>query len=144
MGIHLGLGSVAWILERRLRRTESSLRAMEDPDTVSRWGHVSDLQNYTALANNTLGGLQPDQIKALPEISASTADLQELECSICLNEFCDGDAMRQLPTCGHTFHRCGIDLWLLRRADCPLCKQNVFVSSDTSPTVAMETEHWHV
>lgn len=29
---------------------------------------------------------------------------------------------RQLDGCGHTFHRSCIDLWLFRRADCPLCK----------------------
>lgn len=142
--IHLVIGSVAWVLERRLRRTESSLRAMEDNDTVSRWGQVSELSGYTALTNNSLGGLAPDQIKALPEMQASSLDLQETECPICLNDFCDDDAVRQLTTCGHTFHRCCIDLWLLRRADCPLCKQSVLENGDAVSDTRVETEHWHV
>jgi len=150
--IHLTLGTIAGILERRLRRTEHSLRAMEDPETLERWGQVSMLPGYTALANNSLGGLAPEQIKALPETSAGALDLGEAsECSICLNDFCPSDAVRQLGSCGHTFHRSCIDLWLLRRADCPLCKQGVVCShgaadpsaKGATPT-AMEAEQWHV
>jgi len=127
--IHLTLGGVAWVLERRMRRTESSLRAMEDSDTLSRWGSVSQLSSYTAMINNSLGGLTPDQINALPETTAGEAEVAEkTECSICLNDFDHGDAMRQLSGCSHCFHRSCIDLWLLRRADCPLCKQSVLAS----------------
>jgi len=140
--IHLGLGSRAWFLERRLRQTEDNLRAMEDPDTLSRWGQVSQLSGDTALTNNSMVGLTPEQIKQLPETVGGAIDLQENECSICLNEICDHDAVRQLGTCGHTFHRCCIDLWLLRRADCPLCKQNV-VQHEDAPAV-VEAERWHV
>jgi len=145
--IHFTLGGVAWVLERRLRRTENSLRAMEDPDTLSRWGQVGSLSGYTALANNTLGGLTPDQIKALPETLGSAMDLtEESECSICLNDLCATDSCRQLGSCGHSFHRCCIDLWLLRRADCPLCKQNVIAIDTTTDTttVSTELEQWHV
>jgi len=141
--IHCTLGGIAWVLERRLRRTEASLRAMEDPDTLSRWGQVSTLvglSGYPSLTNNSLGGLTPDQIKALPEAQASVMELDEIsECSICLNELNDGDAMRQLGGCGHCFHKSCIDLWLLRRADCPLCKQNVLASGNET-----EMEHWHI
>jgi len=139
--IHAAFGGVAWVLERRLRLTEANLRSMEDGDTVARWGHVSQLSGYTALANNSLGGLTPDQIHALPESLASDAKLaDDPECSICLNELCHDDTVRQLTSCGHTFHRSCIDLWLLRRADCPLCKQSVLgvCSHD------VEVEHWRV
>jgi len=124
--IHATLGGVAWILERRVRTTEASLRSMEDSDTVARWGQVSMLPGYTALANNSLGGLSPDQIHELPEMSAAEANLgEDSECSICLNDIGQDDTVRLLSSCGHCFHRCCIDLWLLRRADCPLCKQSV-------------------
>lgn len=145
--IHMTLGGVAWVLERRLRRTEDSLRSMEDSDTLQRWGQVSQLSGYTALANNSLGGLTPEQIKALPEAWGGAMELsEESECSICLNEICAHDSVRQLGVCGHTFHRSCIDLWLLRRADCPLCKQNVLTedASSISTTSSSEVEHWHV
>lgn len=136
--IHCTLGGVAWVLERRLRQTENSLRAMEDPDTLARWGQVSQLEGYTSLANNSLGGLTPDEIKTLPESTPSAMGLDESsECSICLNELCPNDSVRQLNSCSHTFHKCCIDLWLLRRADCPLCKTDVLAVSDSE-------EQWHV
>jgi len=150
--IHSTLGGIAWVLERRMQRTEASLREMEDPDTVSRWGSVSTMSSYTALANNSLGGLTPEQIKALPQAKASELQLaDDCECSICLNELDDDDCVRQLCGCSHTFHRACIDLWLLRRADCPLCKQSVLAdpgasdkAAGTAETPAFEVEHWHV
>lgn len=133
MIIHFTLAGFAWVLENRLRRTESSLRSLEDSDTVARWGNVSQLPDITALVNNSLGGLTPDEIHALPETVAGEDELgEEKECSICLNEICCNDAVRQLGSCGHTFHRSCIDLWLLRRADCPLCKTTVRKSEDSS------------
>lgn len=43
-----------------------------------------------------------------------------LECSICTEPYLEGATLRQLP-CGHEFHQCCIDPWLLRRsATCPL------------------------
>jgi len=139
--IHFTLGCVAWVLERRLCRTESSLRAMEDSDTLSRWGQVSQLSDYTALVNNSLGGLTPDQINALPEARGGDIGLDETsECSICLNELGQDDTVRRLSNCSHCFHRSCIDLWLLRRADCPLCKQNVLIKEEAGPVTEVQTE----
>lgn len=147
--IHLTLGGLAWGLERRLRRTEDGLRALEDLDTLSRWGQVSQLSNYTDLSNEAMRGLAPEQIKALPESRAYELDLDETsECSICLNTFSSEDPVRQLGSCGHCFHRACIDLWLLRCAECPLCKQSVLTSKDAARcscvTETTETVHWHV
>merc|ERR1719247_2780242 len=129
--IHFTLGGVAWALERRICRAEDSLRAMESSDTLARWGQVSQLAGYTALANNPFGGLKPEESKALPEMPAELLHLDEnSECSICLSGFCAHDEVRQLGTCGHTFHRSCIDLWLLRSEHCPLCKQSVVVKKD--------------
>lgn len=143
--VHSTLGGIAWVLERRVRRAEASLRAMQDSDTTSRWGNVSQLSGYSDLVNNSMGGLTPDQIHALPEAIASELKNcagEEMECSICLNDIEEDDAVRQLCGCGHTFHRACIDLWLLRRADCPLCKQNVLASGEGASK--SEVEHWHV
>lgn len=142
--LHTTLGGVAWVLEFRLRRTEASLRAIEDSDIVNRWGHVSQLSGYTDLSNNSMGGLTPDQIHALPEALVPLLKGGEaIECSICLNEVEEDDAVRKLSRCGHTFHRACIDLWLLRQAVCPLCKESVMAAaSDEKPT--SDGEQWHV
>jgi len=144
--IHATLGGMAWVLERRLRRTEDSFRAVADGDTLSRWGEVSQLSGYTDLTNNSLKGLTPDQIKQLPEGVAGMMQLgEDSECSICLNDVDSSDTVRQLQGCGHTFHRACIDLWLLRRADCPLCKQGVLSDSKVAPCCSStESEPFHV
>lgn len=148
--IHTSLGGIAWVLERRLRRTEDNLRSLEDPDTLARWGSVSQLSGYTDLTDNKMGGLTPDEIKTLPEGLAGSVNFgeEELECSICLVDLKPLDAVRKLPGCSHTFHRSCIDLWLLRSAACPLCKQEVS-PCNCAPPAETECEmngieHWHV
>mmetsp|Transcript_110476 Transcript_110476/g.236070 ORF Transcript_110476/g.236070 Transcript_110476/m.236070 type:complete len:290 (+) Transcript_110476:152-1021(+) len=133
--IHCGLGVAAWLLERRLRNAEGDLQQIEalDSDVQSRWGQVSRLSDYTSLeglsgAAGRGAGLSPSQIRALPsfEITEGNATLYGQEdCPICLNALQIGDSVRQLDACEHTYHCACIDLWLLRRADCPLCKQKV-------------------
>jgi len=128
--IHAALGIVAWLLEQRLRRAEGDLRELESDDVLSRWGQVSRLQDYTSLSVGRQQGLTPTEIKALSGLtSIVTGSCEEgtddKECPICLNEFDDGDVVRRLGVCGHSFHKSCIDLWLLRRADCPLCKRHI-------------------
>lgn len=131
IAIHVGLGVVALILERRVQRAEGSLREIEDDDVRQRWGAVSRLSGYQELMGGTPAngdGLKPTEIKLLPcQTLAAETELTcvERECSICLTEFEVGDSCRRLPGCSHTFHRSCIDLWLLRRAECPLCKTRV-------------------
>lgn len=130
VGIYVALGVVAWMLERRVRLAESNLAEIETDDVRSRWGSVSSLSGFQALQGAVEGGLTPAEIKALPCQTAIQGDVEAeqgecVDCSICLNEIEGGDSVRHLPSCGHTFHRSCIDLWLLRRADCPLCKSCV-------------------
>jgi len=40
-------------------------------------------------------------------------------CSICRDDFVDGDIIRDLK-CGHSYHRGCVDEWLLRKNTCPL------------------------
>jgi hypothetical protein len=134
--IHAGLGVVALVLERRVRRAEGSLREIEDDEVRQRWGEVSQISGYRSLTDPVApgagGGLSPADIKCLPcetlTGSESLLAVAQCECPICIMDLGPGDTVRCLPGCGHTFHRSCIDLWLLRRADCPLCKQDVSAS----------------
>jgi len=45
-------------------------------------------------------------------------------CSICLNDYEEGDELRRLP-CTHLFHSPCIDRWLSNHLTCPLCIQSV-------------------
>ena len=75
------------------------------------------------------------------------ADLYDC-CAICLEDFKNGDKIRELP-CKHGYHKSCIDPWLtsnrlelspilyrlkekIFRKVCPLCKRTVLPSSDDS------------
>ncbi|KAH6802379.1 hypothetical protein C2S51_033825 [Perilla frutescens var. frutescens] len=56
-------------------------------------------------------------------------------CSICLCEFEDGEELRTLPECSHSFHVACIDMWLYSHWSCPMCRSVVGVLSPSSPTL---------
>ena len=43
-------------------------------------------------------------------------------CAVCLGEFEEGDELRTLPECLHSFHAACIDLWLFKHPNCPICR----------------------
>lgn len=121
---HALVSFLAWQRNRHLKWIKDNFRAVEDEDMISRWGAVSDEPAEVCMS----GGLTAAEISALP---CKIVDLhihrttQELDCPICLCALRPGESIRPLGSCGHTFHRACIDLWLLRRAECPLCKTSV-------------------
>ncbi|XP_047058342.1 RING-H2 finger protein ATL39-like [Lolium rigidum] len=46
------------------------------------------------------------------------------ECAVCLSVVDDGETVRQLPACNHLFHQVCVDVWLLSKASCPVCRGN--------------------
>lgn len=48
----------------------------------------------------------------------------EATCSICLDDFQNGDKVRQLP-CQHFFHSSCVDKWLALNHTCPLCRESI-------------------
>lgn len=134
--VHLGIGVVALLREWRIRQAEADLRSLEDPDTLERWGRISQNRTTSYLDVQSKTGLAASEINALKGVAVLPQSLNEgdqcgmeEECSICLVDFCPGDTVRRLPGCTHTFHRSCIDLWLLQNACCPLCKGEVKVAS---------------
>lgn len=115
-------------------RYERSMNLMEKDhhcvaateDALRRWGQVPFLPDYDECLQSK--GLCQGEIQSLPKLcfdSVIRNGHQRLECSICLMDFQPQDVCRKLPGCGHVFHESCIDLWLLRRGDCPLCKHRI-------------------
>lgn len=136
IAVHCAIGAAAILLERMVRRAESRLQAVEDADMRSRWGAVGRIGSYRDImtsAPTSDEGMTSADIQALPVVAAPAREdwlgTAEKECSICLAEFEPGELCRSLPGCTHTFHRACVDLWLLRRAECPLCKTLVMAPS---------------
>jgi len=100
-------------------------RVAETEDALRRWGQVPFLPDCACLKSQ---GLSRCEIQSLPRVFFSAVagkSRPRQDCAICLMEFQPQDLCRQLPGCGHLFHESCIDLWLLRRGDCPLCKNRI-------------------
>lgn len=124
--VHAALAARVFLMARAARSVQANLREVEDPESLARWGQVSSAAGSRPLSNLVASagkGLPPAQIKALPCRMCTPGT--QLECSICLTDVDAGEVLRTLPGCGHCFHRACIDLWLVRSADCPLCKMEV-------------------
>ncbi|CAO1942093.1 unnamed protein product [Urochloa humidicola] len=105
------------------------------PDDYDDGLHAPDdsAASASGLSHRGGSGLDAAAIAALPLVfyrevrRHRVVDGREdaLECSVCLLEFDDDDALRLLPTCPHAFHPDCIALWLERHATCPLCRASV-------------------
>ncbi|KAE8706021.1 ethylene receptor 2-like [Hibiscus syriacus] len=66
------------------------------------------------------------------------------ECPVCLSVFTDGEEVKQLNGCKHSFHAICIDLWLNNHDNCPICRANVGVKRPNNyrrPSSARESDH---
>merc|ERR1712228_594540 len=71
--------------------------------------------NASACTGATVG-----QIQSIPLINVPRG--RECCCAVCLMDIGSGGRAKQLP-CGHVYHACCIDAWLVRNKRCPLCRQ---------------------
>ncbi len=70
-------------------------------------------------------------------VAALAAQPSETACSICFEDYADGDDVVRVLRCGHYFHCECIDRWLLssshsRAPSCPLCNSSL-LGDDTKP-----------
>ncbi|KAL5557372.1 hypothetical protein UlMin_039608 [Ulmus minor] len=92
----------------------------------------------TSLANR---GLKKKVVQSLPKFTykAGAGDVEigavaASECAICLGDFVEGEEIRVLPQCGHSFHVACIDTWLGSHSSCPSCRQLLVVASAAAAT----------
>lgn len=58
------------------------------------------------------------------------------ECPVCLSAFADGEVVRQLGPCKHSFHASCIDMWLKSHSNCPICRASVPVKPPNNNAAA--------
>lgn len=93
----------------------------------------------SSLVKSDLGDSSSAHIQAGPQTEYEpimASDIKDQSsCSICIDDFVDGDILRQLP-CDHFFHAKCIDPWLTKKhAVCPLCKLCLTEESNKPETV---------
>ncbi|KAI6676359.1 hypothetical protein NL676_037155 [Syzygium grande] len=54
-------------------------------------------------------------------------------CAICLSEYKEGEELRILPECMHSFHVPCIDMWLYSHSSCPMCRSDATPSPQIIP-----------
>ncbi|KAG0496109.1 hypothetical protein HPP92_000800 [Vanilla planifolia] len=73
--------------------------------------------------------------------SRGPAPEEESECTVCLSAFEEGEEVRRLPQCGHSFHASCIDMWLQYRSSCPVCRGSVLPTPSYSVSMEMSAQH---
>ncbi|KAF8103959.1 hypothetical protein N665_0182s0065 [Sinapis alba] len=84
---------------------------------------ISDMYHY----DQEQKGLSLNSIKNIPTLyfSCSSDHQTTSSCSICLQDWEEGQVGRKLERCGHTFHMKCIDEWFLRQISCPICRDHL-------------------
>ncbi|PNX81748.1 RING-H2 finger protein ATL52-like [Trifolium pratense] len=59
-------------------------------------------------------------------------------CAVCLGDFEEGEELKTMPECLHSFHVPCIDMWLNSHSSCPICR------ASAAPSPAMNIEHQHM
>lgn len=116
-------------LKGQVEHLEAILRDVEGPEVLERWGAISRMTDVRGFGEKAAdAGLPPEAIAALPCERVPPCGFLNVcahDCAICLTDMQPGECVRCLPGCGHRFHRSCIDPWLVRQAECPLCKRAV-------------------
>ncbi|KAL5991985.1 hypothetical protein ACLOJK_012897 [Asimina triloba] len=73
-----------------------------------------------------VSGLDSYSIQLIPALKyGKEVSIEGGECAVCLCEFKEGEEVRQLPECLHSFHVPCIDMWLSSHTSCPLCRSDM-------------------
>jgi len=105
------------LTKRQLNRLKTSIFGSENIDSSARVNGLAGESDCVEAVAQSDGGAHQN------------GDSSNM-CAICLDQYCLGDKLRELP-CSHRFHRNCIDEWLLSQtALCPLCKSSAQTAED--------------
>ena len=88
------------------------------------WKVFKNLRDQRGNFKNRELGLSEEDVDLLPcyEFAGKESDA---DCAVCLESFEIGDRCRSLLLCKHTFHAQCVDLWLVKKSVCPICRSDV-------------------
>lgn len=92
------------------------------------------LPRYISLADEILRKIARKKVGAMRTLVLDDDFRQrgQEHCAVCLEEFCGGETIRELP-CQHCFHVYCVDDWLIEKQKCPLCKFDVVRNKHIKP-----------
>ncbi|CBI26636.3 unnamed protein product, partial [Vitis vinifera] len=107
-----------WVSPAVLKAYQWQISTLE-----TNYGETEDFYNISGAK-----GLPHNFIEKLPKSNFchSNAEMyNEISCTICLQDFKDGEMTRGLPSCRHYFHMECVDQWLTLHGSCPMCRKDV-------------------
>ncbi|KAI5079767.1 hypothetical protein GOP47_0005246 [Adiantum capillus-veneris] len=91
-------------------------------------------------ADWTVGGLDEATLESYPKFSYVEKKIyhgyqhgDDASCSICLADYRNGELIRMLPDCRHSFHAMCVDAWLRLHASCPMCRTSPLPTPISTP-----------
>lgn len=62
------------------------------------------------------------------------------ECPVCLSVFAEGEEVKQLSVCKHSFHATCIDMWLNSHSSCPVCRASIAIKRPNGTASARDQD----
>ncbi|XVF74342.1 hypothetical protein PTKIN_Ptkin13bG0102700 [Pterospermum kingtungense] len=110
----------SWLSSLEKQNKEPELCA--NPPSSSSLSHGEDIDQKGSSAQLNLTPYSASSFsykKRVENVGAAT------ECVVCLLGFEDGEEVRQLHRCKHSFHAPCIDMWMYSHSNCPICRTPV-------------------
>lgn len=112
------------------------------PDTTEAEVVSSDVEEQVAADEEQPPMNAQESIEGGPPVNGEEEENFKTSCttcSICIDDFEEGERIRLLPRCRHAFHTDCIMPWLTeRQGSCPLCKTSVLQNEQDTATDAEE------
>lgn len=130
---------------------ETSVHGRLDSSANSRYGDGTVAPNGGRDVDNaaipnaqgadwTVGGLDEATLESYPKFSYAEKKVyhgyqhgDDASCSICLADYRNGELIRMLPDCRHSFHALCVDAWLRLHASCPMCRTSPLPTPISTP-----------
>jgi len=74
----------------------------------------------------------PQQLDNATLLQQATSEEESLQCAVCQDAYTEGQAIRTIRHCGHSFHKTCIDPWFQGNVRCPVCRYDIRDSTPSS------------
>jgi hypothetical protein len=99
-------------------RSNGNVNVFEDLLNIFRRRDATDMTDVIVAPTG-------QQISNATSLRAATSNDETEVCSICQDNFTEGQALRKLNHCHHEFHKNCIDTWFQRNVHCPVCRFDI-------------------
>ncbi|KAI4314573.1 hypothetical protein L6164_027466 [Bauhinia variegata] len=92
--------------------------ANQNPEQEQRHRHLVNISPSETPSQTSVASLIPSHKYKKKEVVS-----EDDTCAVCLGEFEEGDELRTLPECMHSYHVSCIDKWFYLHSSCPICRK---------------------